>query len=277
MIECKELNTTFETEKELFNALIKNKDEIIGLKKANIMKSCEKGLGLTAKPLDYSKITTQVKNISLNDNHYYIAVNSTRILDSHKDLHLDNIWNKSVKDLQGKNYLVDSHELSISKTIVKREHIKMFTAIIPFSMIGKSYQGETEVLIYQFPKEKVINQIAKEWLESGDSIEGSVKMRYTDITLAMKSEEEEHKEELKNYEKYNPIIANKEDFDEEIKYFWAIKQAMNVHESSLVLFGSNNATGQVSIEHKQEQLDNTLEIEAAKALQKKKEYLLNLN
>ena len=236
MIVCKELNTTFETDKELFEALKKNKDEIIGLKKANILKSCEKGISLTAKPLDYSKLTTQTKNISIDDNHYYIAVNSTRILDSHKDLHLDNIWNKSVRDLQGKNYLVDSHILTVKTTIVRREHIKMFTAIIPFSMIGKSYQGETEVLIYQFPKDKVLDEDVKDWLESGDSIEGSVKMRYTDISLAMKSNEEEHKEELKNYETYSPIIVNKSDFEEEIKYFWAVKQAMNVHESSLVLF-----------------------------------------
>lgn len=260
---CKELNTSYSSKAELFKALRENKDEIIGLKKANIMKSCEKGISLTAKPLDYSKISTQTKDIIIDDNYHYIAVNSTRILDTHTDLHLDNIWNKSVKDLQGKNYLVDSHVLSMVTTIVKREYIKMFTAIVPFSMIGKSYTGDTEVLVYQFQKDKVINQVAKDWLESGDSIEASVKMRYTDIVLAMNSEAEEDKEELKNYELYYPIIANKEDFENEINYFWGIKQAMNVHESSLVLFGSNHVTGQVSMKNK-EQSDDTQKNEAVK-------------
>ena len=41
---------------------------------------------------------------------------------------------------------------------------------------------------------------------------------------------------------YFPLIANKEDF-EEIEYFWIVKEAKNVYESSLVLFGSNGATG----------------------------------
>ena len=277
MIVCKELNTSFETPQELFKALRENKQEIIGLKKANIMKSCEKGISLTAKPLDYSKIATQTKGIVIDDNYYYIAVNSTRVLDSHGDVHLDSIWNKSVVDLQGKNYLVDTHVLSMMTTIVKRENIKMFTSIVSFSMIGKGYAGDTEVLIYQFPKDKVINQIAKEWLDSGDSIEASVKMRYTDIVLAMKSELEDDKEELKNYEKYFPIIANKEDFENEILYFWGIKQAMNVHESSLVLFGSNGATGQVSIKNIEQSID-TQKKEAAKALHNRQvEYFKNLN
>ncbi len=280
MIECKELNKSFETPQELFKALRANNKEIIGLKKANIMKSCDKGISLTAKPLDYSKISTQTKGIEIDDNYYYVAVNSTRILDSHDDLHLDNLWNKSVKDLQGKNYLVDTHVLSMMTTIVKRENIKMFTAIVPFSMIGKGYDGDTEVLIYQFPKDKVINKIAKDWLESGDSIEASVKMRYTDIVLAMNSDAEEDKEFKKNFMLYYPIIANKEDFENEIRYFWAVKQAMNVHESSLVLFGSNHVTGQVSIKNI-EQSEDTQLTEAAKALQKeadalqkKKDYLL---
>jgi len=245
MIFCKELNKEFATKQEMFESLQKNKDEIIGLKKAQIQKSIDKGVSVTAKPLDFTKVNEQNKSLSLDDNHYYIAVNSTRVLDSHQDLHLDGIWNKTTKEQQGKNYLVDTHVMSLNTTIARKEHIQIFTATISFSMIGKSYEGDTQVLVYKIPKDKIINQIAKDWLESGDSIEASVRMRYTDLVLAMNSDRKDDKEEKKNYDKYISVIANKEDFEEEIYYFWAIKQAQNINESSLVLFGSNSTTGQI--------------------------------
>jgi len=276
MIICKELEKSFKTKEELFDALRVSKKEIIGIKKAQILKSFEKDSNITikVKPLDATKLSTVVKDIDFDDNYYYIAVNSTRILDSHRDLHLDKLWNKSVKDLQGKNYLVDTHILSMNTTIVRKENIEMLTAIVPFSMIGKNYKGETEILIYKFHKDKIINAVAKEWLQSGDAIEASVKMRYTDIVLAMNSQAKEDKEELKNYNNYIDIIANKEDFEDDIYYFWAVKQAQNLQESSLVLFGSNHVTGTIQ-ENKNEQSDDTQKTEAEKSLQERKEYLLN--
>lgn len=276
MITCAELNKTFNTKAELFKALRENAKDIVSIKKAQIHKSIDKGLSITAKPLDYSKLNNQNKAFKLDDNYYYIAVNSTRILDSHGDLHVDGIWNKSVKELQGKNYLVDTHVMSLNTTIARKENIEMFTEIIPFSMVGKAYPGETEVLIYKIPKDKIINPVAKEWLESGDSIEASVRMRYTDLVLAMNSDDEEDKEEKKNYLKYVDVIANKSDFENEIFYFWVIKQAQNVNESSLVLFGSNSSTGDIKNIEVKEQIEVTPETEAAKALQAKKNYYKSL-
>lgn len=270
MITCKALDKGFESKEELFKELRSHKSEIISIKKAQIHKSYEKDSSITikARSLDLSKVSEANKAIDFDDNYYYLAVNSTRILDSHDDVHLDNIWNKSVKDLQGKNYLVDTHVMSVNTTIVRKEHIEMLTAMIPFSMIGKSYKGDTQVLIYKFPKDKVIDAKAKEWLDSGDDIEASVKMRYTDIVLAMNSEHPDDKEELKEYKKYIDSIANKDDFENEIYFFWAVKQAQNMHESSLVLFGSNSSTGVMESSTKIEQSDDTqAQEEAAKALQ----------
>ena len=272
MIVCKALDKSFEDKEQLFKELRSRKDEIIGIKKAQILKSHEKDSSITikAKSLDLSKLSEANKAVSFDDNYYYLAVNSTRILDSHDDLHIDNIWNKSVKDLQGKNYLVDTHVMSVNTTIVRKENIEMLTAMIPFSMIGKSYKGDTQVLIYKFSKNKVIDAKAKEWLDSGDDIEASVRMRYTDIALAMNSKHPDDKEELETYRKYIDAIANKDDFENEIQYFWAIKQAQNVSESSLVLFGSNSSTGIVEEKINTGQSDDTQQKEeAAKALQGK--------
>ncbi|QQV90886.1 structural protein [Polaribacter phage Freya_1] len=245
MIHCKELNKSFVNKNEMFKEIVKNKEEIISFKKSQIQKSFEKGGSLKAKVIDSSKLTEQIKGVKFEDNYYYIAVNSTRILDSHSDLHLDPIWDFTVKAQQGKNYLVDTHVLSIGTTIARKEHIEMFTAKVPFSVIGKNYKGDTVVLIYKIAKDKIIDKKAKEWLDSGDDIEASVRMQYVTIEFCLNSTEKGDETFLSNFEKYYPIIANKEDFEEEIYYFWAISEAKNINESSLVLFGSNNATGQI--------------------------------
>jgi hypothetical protein len=251
MIFCKELNKSFNNEEELFLELKANKEMIISEKKSQIQKSIDKGLSITAKPMDLSKFSVASKGISQDEGYFYLAVNSTNVLDSHKDLHVNGIWNKTVKEQQGKNYLVDSHVLSLKTTIVKREDIEMFTVVVPFSAIGKSYPGDTEILVYKFLKTKVIDKDALAWLESGDSIEASVRMRYTDIELAMNSESKEDETEKRNFDSYSPVIANKYDFEEEINYFWIVKQAQNLNESSLVLFGSNSSTGLVENDTKE--------------------------
>lgn len=238
-------NKEFSTKEELFKELKENIDFISDAKKSQIQKSCEKGVAVKCKSLDLLKFTDQIKGIKIDDNFYYIAVNSTLILDSHEDLHLNGIWKKSAQEITGKNYLVADHELELHKVIVRKEHIEIFTAIIPFSLIGKPYEGNTEALIYKVPKAQVKDPVVKEWLESGDDIEGSVRMQYVNFVLCMDSNNPDDATEKENYDKYYPLIANKEDF-ECIWYFFAIKEAKNVRESSLVVFGSNNSTGIVS-------------------------------
>lgn len=275
MIYCKELDKKFENQENLFKALAENSKDIIALKKSEVLKSVDKGTSVYAKPLDASKINLDAnKSISLDDNHYYLAINSTYILDSHKDLHVNGIWNKTAKEQSGKNYLVDSHVKSLSTTIARKENVEIFVADVPFSAIGKNYTGNTQVLVYKIPKNKIIHQVAKDWLESGDDIEASVAMRYVNIELAMNSDSPDHLEQKKMFDEYHSLIANKNDFENDITYFWVVKEAKNIGEGSLVLFGSNNATGEIkNIEPSQ---DTQEHVEAEKSLQNIKNYLLNI-
>lgn len=130
----------------------------------------------------------------------------------------------------------------------------MFVAKIPFALLGKPYEGDTQALIYKFPKNQVKNQTVKEWLESGDDIEASVRMQYVTFVLCMDSNHPDDANAKENYDKYYPIIANKNEF-EYIPYFFAIKEAKNVKESSLVVFGSNSTTG--AIQQKEEPSKDT--------------------
>ena len=239
---CKELNKEFTDKNEMFKALKSNKEYIISVKRSQILKSFEKGLGVNAKSIDVSKLGTTSKGILKDNDYYYIAVNTTKVLDSHGDLHVDGIWNKTVKDQQGKNYLVTDHKMELSNVVAKKENIEMLLAEIPFSSIGKSYSGNTQALIYKVAKADIINPLAKDWLDSGSDIEASVRMQYVNLDLAMNSEAKGDEAEFKNYNEYIDTIANKDDFDS-IDYFWIVKEAKNIGESSLVLNGSNSATG----------------------------------
>ena len=261
-------NRSFKNKEELFDALKANKEIIIAAKKAEIYKSCEKGLSVLSSQKSISKFIDTKKSIEFDENYYYFVVNSAKILDSHLDVHLDGNWDKSSKEQQGKVYFVFDHELRRTEIIAMKQDVEMFTAYIPFSALGKSYPGDTYSLVYKIKKDKIINAEAKEWLEKGYELECSVRMLYMDIDLAFKSEREGDEQENANFEKYYPVIVNKEDF-EEIYYFWAIKQAKNVLESSWVLFGSNSATGRIeenknepgksTQSHKEEPSDDTLE------------------
>lgn len=266
MIHCKELNKSFENKEQMFEALKRAKADIIGLKKAKIFKSYEKGQAVNLKSIDPLKFGETSKALMTDSNYFYVVVNTTKILDSHRDMHKDGIWTKSVQEQQGKNYLVTDHKMEMANVVVKKENVEMFVADIPFSAIGKSYEGNTQALIYKVKKSNVINSIVKDWLDSGDDIEASVRMQYVKIDLAMNSKAKGDEAELKMYMDNIGEIANKSEF-EEIEYFWVVSEAKNIGESSLVLRGSNSATGLLT-EGKNEPIVITQEDEPLKDTQK---------
>jgi len=251
-IFCKELNKSFENKEQLFKALYENKTLIIDEKKAQIYKSIDKGLQIVTDQKGIEKAFDNETNKALkfDDNYYYFVVNSANILDSHNDMHSDGNWKKTTKEQQGKVYLVFDHSLKRQDIIAMRKDIEMITAKIPFSLLGKDYEGESYCLIYKVAKDKIVNKEAKEWLELGYDLEASVRMQYVQIEMAFNSKDPDYAKQKSTYDEFYPLIANKEDF-EEITYFWVVKEAKNVYESSLVLFGSNGATGLIQ-ENKEE-------------------------
>ena len=243
MIRIKEIpDKVFSSKEEMFKALSENEALIIDAKKSEIYKSIEKG-NVSVFNLDSVKKAFETsKSINFDDDYYYIVVNSANVLDSHLDLHVDGNWNKSVKDQQGKCFFVFDHTLKRSEIIAMKKDIEMFTENIPWSFLGKSYDGETYCLIYKFKKSKVLSEEAKNFLDEGHEMEASVRMQYIKIEAAYNSDNPDYSKQKSVFDNYYPLIVNKDDF-EEIDYFWVVKEAKNVMESSLVMFGSNPATG----------------------------------
>ena len=247
MIYCKELNKEFESKADLFKALVENESFIIDAKKSQVYKSFEKGLQVVSDQKTIEKaFNDSEKGIKFDSDYYYFVVNSANYLDSHNDMHVDGNWNKSVKDQNGKVYLVWHHDFSKTENIIAfPEDIEMITSKVAWSLLGKAYDGETYSLIYKVKKDKIVNENVSKWLKEGRKLQLSVRMQYIKLETAFNSDDEDYSKQTENYNKYYPLIANKDEF-KEIEYFFIVKEAKNVMESSLLPFGSNSATAEIS-------------------------------
>ena len=257
MIYCKELNKEFESKSDLFKALVENEYFIIDAKKSQIYKSFEKGLQVVSDQKTIEKaFNDSEKGIKFDADYYYFVVNSANYLDSHNDMHVDGNWNKSVKDQNGKVYLVWHHDFSKTENIIAfPEDIEMITSKVAWSLLGKSYEGETYSLIYKVKKDKIVNENVSKWLKEGRKLQLSVRMQYIKLETAFNSDDSDYAKQTENYQKYYPLIANKDEF-KEIEYFFIVKEAKNVMESSLLPFGSNSATAEISQVENKSEADN---------------------
>lgn len=169
--------------------------------------------------------------------------------------------------------MLDSHIDTVGTTLAKREDVEIMVKTIPFSLLGYSYKGDTQALIYRIEKSKMRKDVA-EWLDGGYSIQASVKMQYVKMDIAMKSDSKEDEVERKNYDEYIDKIANIEDFKEKPLYFFIQREAKNIDESSLVSRGSNHATGSIPDQNKIEPSSDTQEQKEAVKTDTSHNYLL---
>ena len=279
MIYCKELNKEFESKSDLFKALVKNESFIIDAKKSQVYKSFEKGLQVVSDQKTIEKaFNDSEKGIKFDSDYYYFVVNSANYLDSHNDMHVDGNWNKSVKDQNGKVYLVWHHDFSKTENIIAfPEDIEMMTSKVAWNLLGKSYEGETYSLIYKVKKDKIVNENVSKWLKEGRKLQLSVRMQYIKLETAFNSDDEDYSKQTENYNKYFPLIANKDEF-KQIEYFFIVKEAKNVMESSLLPFGSNSATAEISQTENKSEADNITseQEEPSKDTQKQEKLLKEL-
>ena len=254
MIKCEELNKEFESKEKMFAALKNNADKIISLKKASIFKSHEKGNGISAR---FSKEASALKSSieDSKDGHIYAVINTTKYYDSHGDVHFNGIWNKSVNEQSGNIFYVADHSLKIDDVIAWKNDVRVFTQLLDWSAVGKNYPGQTEALIFEIAKDKIMHSKALEIIESNKDVQNSVRMQYVQIKLAVDSNDSDYKEEKATYDSLINSIANKEDVEKN-SYFWAITEAKIYKEGSMVTFGSNDATAIESVKDIQP-LDST--------------------
>lgn len=259
MIVCKDFpNKEFATHEDLFKELRANKTLLINLKK-KAYKICDainlKRVDLNAAP----SLTTDAGTISVKT-----VMNTTNIFDSHNDVHLDGIWNKSLAD--NKTFLhLQEHEMKFENVIDDKATAQAET--VRWRDLGLNINGKTQALIFTSEidknrNEEMFKQYSNGWVNSH-----SVGMQYVKLELAINSMSEFDAEEKAVWDKYYDSIANKDEVDA-YGYFWAIQEAKLIEGSSVVM-GSNAATPTIEITEAKEQSNkNIIPIEPSKNTQK---------
>lgn len=245
MITCKEFpNKTFSTRQDMIKHLVENVNELISIKKSNIHKGCEKGSLNSINAVKFINGAEKGIGFQTKEGFLYPVISTTRYCDSHKDVHLDGCFTKTVKEQQGKVYYALDHELKWNSILAWQKDVTMFVQNIPWAAVGKNYEGTTEALVFEIKEEAIRNKEVLQAIKDAVSeFENSIRMQYFDVFLAVKTNEKGMEEYNANYEKYIDSIANKDVVNED-GYFWGVKQ-LGIHkEGSLVIAGgSNDATG----------------------------------
>lgn len=228
----------FNTKKELFDFLVQNRSILIARKK-EVMKFTE---SITAY---YSHINKNGEVSKLNepfipDSDEFkvrVIINTTNLLDSHMDVHIPGIWNKSLSENKMIMHLQE-HKMAFDKIISDGKDLKPFVKNYTWGELGYSFDGETQALVFDSIIKKTRNSFMFEQYSKGYVKQHSVGMRYVKLILCIN--DENYGAEYEAWEKYYPQIINPEMADKK-GYFWAVTEG-KIIEGSAVPIGSNYAT-----------------------------------
>lgn len=232
MIDLKD----FKTKKELFNHLVKHKDEIIDIKK-NAIKHADPILlsnidGNTVKALS-TEFKDDLENGIIKRS---IIGNTYNWLDSHGDVHVKNTFAKSIKERGDKVKHFHDHEQKISAKVGEIE--KVYEKEVKWTDLGVNKKGNTIILVADTNIEKDYNVSVYNQYLKGKIDQHSVGMYYVKIDLAIN--DEDYPQEKAVFDTYIDGIGNKEQAIEQ-GYFFAVSEAKLI-EISAVTEGSNSLT-----------------------------------
>jgi hypothetical protein len=242
----------FETKEDLFKALTTHKKELISLKKS-VTKNADAVSYGYIETVSKNAIDKAIASADLPETlNVKVVINTTNFLDSHGDLHINGIWNKSVSD--NKTFLhLQEHRRDFGNVIT--DSAKGSVETMTWKKLGLPYEGKTEALIFESTIDKLRNGFMLKQYANGWVKNHSVGMRYVNLELAINSEAEYDKEYKELWDKYYPVVANKELADER-GYMWIVTEA-KIIEGSAVVMGSNSATP--TLENKEIAVDDTIE------------------
>jgi hypothetical protein len=219
--------------------IIKNKDTLMAQKKA-IIKYADGCMYATRSADGIIKGAIDIDGP--DEIEVKAAINTTNILDSHGDVHIQGLWNKSLKENKMIMHLQE-HKMSFDSIISDGEDLKVSAKNMTFKALGYDLDGDTQVLFFESIVKMERNLYMFKQYTNGNVKNHSVGMRYVKMFLAVN--DEDYKEEKAIWDKYYPTIANKEDADAQ-GYFWAITEA-KVIEGSAVPIGSNQITPTIEV------------------------------
>ena len=238
----------YSTKKELFDFLVLNKETLISQKKSAIKLAD----GIASNTLVDNNF--KVDNVDKSDGSpqdiseikVKAVINTTNILDSHGDVHIPGLWNKSLKENKRIMHIQEHKSSSFDKIIASGDDLKASVKTISWKELGLNALGNTQALIFNSTVKESRNKYMFEQYKDGFVTNHSVGMRYVKMELAVN--DEDYEKEKNFWDKYISQIINKEDA-ENLGYFWVVTEA-KVIEGSAVPMGSNPVTP--TIERKSE-------------------------
>lgn len=252
------MEKNFNTKEELFDHLIENKEDLMYAKKCTIKQGDSLDFEVVTKyengvevPMEAFKSgderLTAVKVSSQDASSGVVKVeaviNTTNWMDSHKDVHINGIWNRSIKNNKRIKHLQE-HEMRFDKIIADKEDLKVSVEEFTWKELGYDMEGKTEALLFKSTVKEERNPAMFKEYGSGNVDNHSVGMQYVKLKLAVNSDKDGHKEEKANWDTYFPMVANKKEAERH-GYFWAVLEA-KAHEGSAVVNGSNSMTPTLS-------------------------------
>jgi hypothetical protein len=249
-------NRIFATKEELFKELKDNKSSLVSLKKSETKQADASFYIETSQ--DKKEAITKAELVATEPNSNLLVkavINTTNLLDSHGDVHIDNIWKKSIND--NKFFLhLQEHQRGFDKVISDTSIGSVLNTT--FKKLGFDFEGKTQALVFETEIEKKRNPFMYDQYLNGWVKQHSVGMRYVTLYLCIDSEADWNKEEKEYWDKYYPMVANK-DLADEKGYFWAVTEA-KIIEGSAVVMGSNYCTPTQTVETKEAVMPDTLEV-----------------
>jgi len=197
------------------------------------------------------KDATKIKVVSV--------INTTKLFDSHGDVHIDGLWNKSLKENK-QNYLVKEHAFNFDGII--SDNVKASAVDMTWKDLGYDYAGKTQALVYTSEIDAADKTGMFDRYKANKVSQHSVGMRYVKLQLAI--DNKKYADEYKAWKDYYDMIVNKSEVDA-AGYFWAVTEAKNI-EGSAVLRGSNYVTPTISVQESKDEPGKPTQTEPLKTL-----------
>jgi hypothetical protein len=240
-------NKTFVNNTDKVKWLVENKETIINASKG-IIKHSDCTSVLMQGTNKQSTVTN--KEVAKDELTATLIINTTNIMDSHGDVHIEGIWDKSLVENTHIMH-IQEHKQQFDKIIADGQDLNAYVKTYNWTELGYDHQGTTQALVFESNVKKTRNEYMFDQYSKGYVKNHSVGMQYVNIELAVN--DKEYKDEYAVWIKYIDSIINK-GYAESIGYFWAVTEA-KVIEGSAVPIGANPITPTLNIKSAEKEFE----------------------
>lgn len=236
---------TFKTQKELFQFIVDNEELLITQKKSEIKLADGVGFNtIVLKDFNQTKSTPE-DLLKKEEFKVTVVINTTNIMDSHKDVHIPGLWDKSLQENKRIMHIQEHKSHEFDKIISSGNDLKAYTKSYTWKQLGLNAKGKTEALMFDSNVKKERNPYMHEQYAKGFVDNHSVGMQYVKLITCIN--DEDYPVQKENWDKYFPEVING-DVAEKSGIFWAILEAKAI-EGSAVPSGSNPITPTLAIKN----------------------------